>query len=191
MAFLKFAILTMVCSSLVLAEASDTTFDLDRIKTQNGRVYEDILILDSDQHGLLFRHAVGIAKVDFQQLSTNLRMLYEPVVEEEEMVGEVPESDPEAASLLNMSRNVNITVTARNRVEVPVHHWNRSCATACDRYQNHWPSHWSRYNPALSLAVPECRALAVQDFLITTGLAHRPPGVTTYRLPFNRPYRLY
>jgi hypothetical protein len=191
MRVLKFAIFTMVCSVLAPVEASDVTYDLDKIETQNGRIYRDILILESDQYGLLFRHAVGIAKIDFPQLSMNLRMLYEPVTDEVTEASGEGGDEVEDAPPFDLSRNLRITVTARNRIEFPINHGDCGCASACHHYRNDWPGHWPRYHPALRLAIPECRALAVKDFLITSGLVARPPGVVTYRLPYNRSYRLY
>ncbi len=56
-------------------------FDMDSIKAFDGRVYENILILSGDEHGLMFRHSRGIAKIPFRQLSRNYRMLCEPVAD--------------------------------------------------------------------------------------------------------------
>lgn len=191
MKVLKFAILTMFLSWPVCSNAGGDTFDLDKIETENGKIYHDILILDSDEYGLLFRHAVGIAKVDFGQLSMNLRMLYEPVGDNAETPGTGAvefEGPPAPAPSL---KDLKITVTARNRVTWPMATSGYHCINPCQQFRAAWPSHWSRYHPGLALAVPECRSLAVRDFLITSGLAARPPGVVTYQLPKSRPYLLY
>ena len=188
MKVLKFAILLLGCCSSCWLVASDVTFDLDRIKTENGRTYRDILILDSDQHGLLFRHAKGIAQLDYAQLSMNLRMLYEPVEEGPvEAQADPSEGDSLLSELGVIGKTADLTLTARNRVTVPFPSYTQHCAA----YRRAWPMHWPRYHPVLPLAIPACRSAAIDDFLITTGLAPRPFGVTTYRLPYNRPYLLY
>jgi len=51
-----------------------------------------------------------------------------------------------------------------------------------------WSSAWPRFNPALLLATPYFRERATRDFLYTSGLLRKPPGVFTYRLPYHRPY---
>ncbi|MDF1823037.1 MAG: hypothetical protein P1U68_00255 [Verrucomicrobiales bacterium] len=191
MKVLKFAMMATVCSVILPVGADDAIYDLDRIETESGRVYRNILILNSDRHGLLFRHAVGIAKLDFQQLSMNLRMLYEPVGDEEGVPGGMGGDERDVSSPLETIRNLKVTVTAANRIEFPLFRWNDSGVAGCHQYRKDWPNHWSRFDPALCLSVPECRALAVKDFLITTGLAARPPGVVTYRIPFRSSFRLY
>jgi len=52
---------------------------LEQIQTRHGALYREVEILDADRHGLLFRHARGIAKLPFDELSENLRLLYKPV----------------------------------------------------------------------------------------------------------------
>lgn len=160
------------------------------MNTENGRVYRDILILDSDRHGLLFRHEKGIAKFNYDQLSMNLRMLYEPVGEiaEESTVPEAEESPP--GGLAFPDKDLSFTLTVRSRIVSPWLPWQGDpgfCRSRCSECRRAWPQHGSRYHRALRLAIPECRAFAVDDFLITTGLVPRPPGVMTYRLPYNRP----
>ncbi|MEM7601289.1 MAG: hypothetical protein AAF357_07710 [Verrucomicrobiota bacterium] len=191
MKVLKFAVLLLVGFSSILTIASDVTFDLDRIKTEHGRVYHDILILDSDRHGLLFRHRKGIAKIEFSQLSMNLRMLYEPVGEEEP-----PEPAPDVElisveEVIPLSQTAAYTLTAHSRVHLPINAFQAGQWSPCVSYRRNWPSHWPGYQPALRLAIPECRARVIDDFLITTGLVPRPCGVTTYRLPYNRADLLY
>lgn len=191
MRVLKFVILSICSFSSCWVEANDVTFDLDRITTENGRIYQNILILDSDQYGLLFRHAKGIAKINFEQLSMNLRMLYEPV---EEMPMESTVSDATGLPLSELSsfdKGATLLLTARTSAILPLHCYSGVYSSRCPDYRRVWPRHWSRYHPGLRLGIPECRARAVDDFLITTGLVPRPPGVVTYQLPYNRPYLLY
>lgn len=180
MKVLKFATLILAFSGSSWLFAGGDSFDLDRIQTLNGRAYEEILILSSDRHGLLFRHKRGIAKINFNELSMNLRMLYEPV-EETPMETAVDETD-DSFSLLEEE---SITITAANRITVPLGYYRGLGWNRCNAYRCAYPIHWPRYSPALRLAIPECRALAVEDFLITTGLVPRPFGVRTYRLPYN------
>jgi len=52
---------------------------LEQIQTRHGALYREVEVLDADRHGLLFRHARGIAKLPFDELSDHLRLLYKPV----------------------------------------------------------------------------------------------------------------
>lgn len=191
MKFLKFAIFFLcICFPFALSASNDVTFDLERISTENGKVYRDILILDSDRHGLLFRHSKGIAKIDFSRLSMNLRMLYEPVGEEPTTMPEASlEGDPIDPEILDGLPPV--TLTARTSATIPIRSDYFGCWSPCEAYRRSYPGWWPRYQPALRLAVPRCRSLAVKDFLITTGLVPRPFGVKIFRLPYNRADLLY
>lgn len=161
-------------------------FDLEKISTVEGREYREILIVDSDEHGLLFRHQRGIAKLPFASLPTNLRMLYEVTAPVETIDEEEATDSEEAAPNGAISPMV---FTVRTRV------YPQQNSNSCDPYQLGygcgpflWPSHWPRFGTAHHLVNPYCRELAVRDFLYTSGLLPKPPGVFTYRLPNNRPY---
>lgn len=191
MKVLIFGILILGVGMGLPAAADDLTFDLEQIRTANGKVYKQIQILDSDGFGLLFRHREGIAKVDYDQLSMNLRMLYEPVEEMPLDSTPIEPDSTETTTFLESLKGKSVEILAKNRIEVPLVRLFPRSSNSCFGYAHHWPVHWPRYQPALRLAIPECRALALEDFLITTGLVPRPPGVRTYRLPYNRADLLY
>lgn len=159
-------------------------YDLEKITTTEGKEYREILVIESDEHGLTFRHRHGISKLLFSSLPTNLRMLYEGTVplEAPEEVADTEEAvvadsgGPELDSLV---------FTVRTRVYPPMNRGGYG-VNGCSPVG--WPSAWPRYNPALLLANPYCREWATRDFLYTSGLLRKPPGVFTYRLPYHRPY---
>lgn len=202
MKVLRFAIFLLAVLGVGAVSGDDALYDFEQLTTENGKVYRSIFVLGSDSHGLLFRHEEGIAKIDFEQLSMSLRMLYEPVesppVEPFPAEGEAADRKDAGAEAetgqsasassagVDWLRGATVTLTARNRVSVPWRAYGTFCGTACGPLRHSWPQHWPRYQPALRLAIPSCRAAAVEDFLITTGLVPRPPGVNTYRLPYNR-----
>ena len=175
--------------SNVLSDEGD--FDLDLIKALDGQVYENILILSGDEHGLMFRHSRGIAKIPFRLLSMNLRMLYEPVADvaaggaEEAGVEEMTDDGTETEVV---ELPLPTTLQTSTRFSAPLW-WARGAMTQMPRSKMApWPSHWPRYHPAHALAYPDYRELAVRDFLYTTGLAPRPAGVHPYPLPRRGPY---
>ena len=57
------------------------SLDLDKLTTKSGEVFYQIQVISSDKNGLLFRHSQGASKVDFSDLSANVRDLFEPVAE--------------------------------------------------------------------------------------------------------------
>lgn len=182
MKFLTFAIILPLFAMIPNGFSQDGDFDLDSIKTVDGKRYLEIWILDADDHGMTFRHRDGIAKLPFHQLSMNLRMLYEPVAEVADAEGEVEEE------LFVFSEDASIQATASTRLTAPIY-WLRGAYTQMPQPQMApWPSHWPRYHPAHALAYPAYRELAVRDFLYTTGLAERPPGIHPYALPRHGPY---
>lgn len=169
-------------------------FDLDSITTIEGRSFQEILILGSDEHGLMFRHRSGIAKLPFSELSMNLRMLYEPVAEvrpadeAETTTGHSAAANSEALD----SEPDHAVATVRTTLTAPggfIH----GALIQMPRPQASvvWPSHWPRYHPAHALAVPAFRELAVRDFLYTTGLAPRPAWIRPYPLPRHGPYSFH
>lgn len=196
MDLLKFTILFGVCLLLTVPSGQAEGYDLERIKTNRGRVYHDILIMGADSYGMLFRHRNGIAKVGFESLSMNLRMMYEPTGEEEESFQAAVASEESLSPVSKESGEVALpipsTLTVRTSIVIPHHRvFSHGKGHASCRQPVHWPSHWTRYHPAIALAVPACRERAIRDFLITTGLVPRPCGVVTYALPRHGPYRFY
>lgn len=176
--FARKLVLALIVSFLFANVAQ--AFDFEKIATKDGPVYREVFIVDVDNNGMMFRHADGIAKVRFEQLPMNLRMLYEPADDGAELTVEPEEKNVEPTS--EKARPV-FYVTLQQPVRyVPVYQYYQPC------YQQAWPRHWPRYHPAHAYARPACRAAVVQDFLYTTGLQPKPPGVVTRRLPYNRPY---
>lgn len=184
MKILTGATIFLLCCSVGTEVAK--SFDFESLTTTADRHYQEVFVLESDQHGLTFRHRYGIAKVPFGELSMNLRMLYEPVGE----VGDpgAPDLDAESTEVFLEEPDYAIA-TVRTTITAPLWWWQgaltqmpRPCPPVV------WPSHWPRYHPAHALAVPAYRELAVRDFLYTTGLAPRPCGVHPYPLPRHGPY---
>jgi len=196
MKFLKFAIVPCLACWLLASASGEGGYDLEKISTNDGRVYRDILVVEADRHGLMFRHRDGIAKVDYEFLSRNLRMLYEPVSEVEEK-GEGGSADSDSpdgegdgegdgrageAGIAEEAGSWTVTLRSRTIVAVPRAAGWRSGCRPCGAGAVTWRRHWPRYHPAHALAGPICREAVVRDFLYTTGLLARPPGVTVRRL---------
>lgn len=163
-----------------ISSAAEESFDLESIRTLDGQVYEEILILSGDESGLMFRHRRGIAKIPFRQLSMNLRMLYEPVADvaagtSDVAVDEATSNEEEESVAVELL--VPAVVQTSTRVEVSMEWLRGALAQMPRRQMAPWPSHWSSFHPAHALAYPEYRELAVRDFLYTTGLAPRPCGI--------------
>lgn len=184
--------------------SDESVFDFERIALEGGRVYREVLVIEGDRHGLLFRHRDGIAKVPYSELSTNLRMLYEPVgdlpsaedAEEEEIGGfeEAGKGDDAGGD----SGAYVITAQARNRVSVPLS-WIGSGPVVpwalplgyLPEYRAPWRAHWGPYPLALSLANPRYRELAVRDFLQTVYPGVYPCRSHSYRVPLRTYYSRY
>lgn len=185
MKFLKTATLMGAISMIgFLSLADEEVTDFDRLKTKQGRTYHKIFVLSADAHGLMFRHERGIAKLSFQELPMNLRMLYEPAQPEPEAetdLGNVNQTVDEKGS--STPAPVYVTYLVR-----PVYQITQQAPNYCRSYAQYWPQHWPRYHPAHAYASAPCREQVVRDFLYTTGLACKPPGVVTRRLSYRRPY---
>ena len=165
--------------------ADEEFFDFDRIKTTHGRTYEKIFVISADSHGLMFRHETGIAKLSFSELPMNLRMLYEPAESDADLKTEDSEVAVEE-EVKPSNAPVYVTYIVR-----PVYQINETMPNYCRTPAQYWPNHWPRYHPAHALAHAPHRELVVRDFLYTTGLACKPPGVVTRRLPYRRPYLMH
>ncbi len=165
--------------------ADEEVFDFERLKTTHGRTYEKIFVLSADAHGLMFRHEAGIAKLSFTELPMNLRMLYEPAETEAELKSESPEEEAEG-KLAPAASPVYLTYLIR-----PVYQVYQTMPNYCRAPAQYWPNHWPRYHPAHALAHAPHRELVLRDFLYTTGLACKPRGVVTRRLPYRRPYLMH
>jgi hypothetical protein len=183
MNFIKIATVMGAISIMGFSSLADEEFfDFEEIKTTHGRTYEKIFVISADSHGLMFRHDIGIAKLSFSELPMNLRMLYEPAESGAELKTEMPE---EAVEVRGDPQSSPVYQTYLIR---PVYQIYQTMPYFCRGPVQYWPNHWPRYHPAHALAHAPCRELGVRDFLYTTGLACKPPGVVTRRLSYKRSY---
>lgn len=172
-------------------EEANRVIDLEEIKTLTGTRYEAIEVLGADEYGLMFRHRRGIAKVNFSELSTGLRMLYEGG----DLVGVAPAESTEAVQpggdVTSEPTTTEIFVPVLSfRLQIQ-RGWHepspRPCGgSPCASFP--WRSHWPRYHSAHALTRPDCRALVLRDFLYTTGLQPKPCGVVTRSLSQGHAY---
>lgn len=179
MNILTLAISIVLLGAMSLSDASEP-YDLERIRTIEGREYRRVLILEADQYGLSFRHDGGIAKLPFSSLSENLRMLYE-VIDEVPGDGEVEAALPEETTAEAIPPEICLPspaiLLARSRVVIPSPAlYLGGGYTSADRVP--WPAWWPRYDPVHELTNPYFRELAVRDFLYSSGLLRTPPGIT-------------
>ncbi len=164
----------------------DVSYDLDKIVTLHGKIYRDILIMDADAYGLFFRHRSGIAKLSFSELSAGLGAMYQ-LTDDEFPNGAEPLEEPlESGGLIedeSIENGLELISWTRINKRQPGY---SSGLSYCPPV--YWPGHWSRYQSAHNLVNPYCRAAVLQDFLYTTGLLPRPPGVLVHRLPSPTPW---
>lgn len=195
MKFLIVAVFGMILSVPLFCKGGGGDYDLPQIKTVYGKVYREIYILEADEYGLTFRHRDGIAKVVFSALSENLRMLYEVTgevggVESNSEKGKSPkagETEPHESGSTGINSSgsygaLPLVVTVRTRVTFPSPAlWLGGGYPGSDRMG--WSARWHRYGSVHELANPYYRELAVRDFLYSSGLLPKPPGIFTYRIP--------
>ncbi len=185
MSVIKFIIICSYLLSGVLIQggADDNLgYDLDKIVTLHGKTFQDILILDADQYGLLFRHRQGIAKLSFSELSAGLRGMYEPLDD-----GFSPLEDPvESGGLIQNEVATEIRIDLLNRTRI--YHRPVQYPAIYTPVPLVWPQHWPRYHSPHHLVNPYYRAAVLQDFLYTAGLLPLPPGVNIVQLPSPTPW---
>lgn len=178
---------TVICAYLlsgILIQGianDDLSYDLDKIVTLRGKTFQDILILNADQHGLLFRHRRGIAKLRFSELSAALRGMYETLDND---FGSL-EEPLESGSLIQgkAESEVQIDLITRNRIYLrPVQY------RAYTPIPLAWQQHWPRYHSPHNLVNPYYKAAVLEDFLYTAELLPLPPGVNIVRLPSPTPW---
>ncbi len=174
MKFLIAAIFGTLFVGTVSSRSEEGDFDLEKIQTEQGRIYQDILILGADRHGLTFRHREGIAKIEFPSLSANIRMLYEvtdeaPGAGSEEIDGNPPVVAPGEPAVADEEGRV-LVLHHRLTLYAPVNGW-PSCLPCQDGIT--WRSSWPRYHPAHRLAFSCYRERTVRDFLFLSGISGR------------------
>lgn len=159
--------------------------------TLNGRSFHDVTIVGIDPNGILFKHANGAGKVRFEELSPEIRnhFGYDPeaaaVFEGRALRNPVPQNP--AGAVAGQGGITPVTFTFRTRVALPSrtssyggYPWSLTgCGPALANY--YWPYQWGRWHPGLAYTRFPCRQAAERDFLISTGILPRPPGIRTWR----------
>ncbi|MDF1753704.1 MAG: hypothetical protein P1U89_13070 [Verrucomicrobiales bacterium] len=180
MKILSFAFTCVLVSGFFAGNSQ--AYDLAKMTTKTGKVYREVRIIDADKHGLLFRHAGGIAKESFPFLSNNIRDMFEPV-------GEIPaadapkvaeKGDAKAQAVKNQVYIPDVTLTLLIRQPVAKQpNW------YCQMHPNplNWPSHWHRFHSAHYLTNPICRAAVTRQFLQDTGLLPHADGRIYHHWP--------
>ncbi len=173
---------------------ADGPRQLRTLQTLDGREFHDVKIESVDPNGILFRHRNGAAKIRFVHLEPELREAYgyleneAHAFETERPNAEVAVTDPAPAGMeADGGELTPLRLTFRVRTTFPVQALvsrNGCGPTSCGASLASWPwpSHWSRFHPGLAYSLFPCRQLAERDFLITSGILPRPPGVCTWRL---------
>lgn len=150
-------------------EFEDDFNRIQSLETTNGRVFSSVEILKVDANGLIFRHSRGLAKVVFADLSPAIRERfgYDPAAAEDFVESRKPEPKPAAEP--KKPRRILIIFRPRPQIvpcsPIPVP------LLSCQQLP--YPH---------SLAQYPNRRLAELDFLYTTGILPRPPGVTVRRI---------
>jgi len=148
------------------------------IETGDGRRFVDCTVLKADGIGLYFRHRKGIARVLYDDLSADLLAKLEPLPEADETGGKevLTAESPHAATDPSAGRangEFRLVFSQRVVIGVPGHllyHPVYGCP-AGGLVDAHRYSHFG------------WRQAAERDFLITSGILPRPPGVITRRVP--------
>jgi len=165
---IKFAIILNVFFLAPTAFAQD--YDLEKLTTKDGKVYQEVQIIDADKEGLLFRHKRGITKEPFPFLTANIRDMFEPV-------GKVPQTIEVDLGEKPTNPQIAAPPTTQPIPEVVLTFWIRRplCTVGpsfCGMHRNpqNWPTQWHRFNDAHLLTNPIYRAAATRNLLITAGL---------------------
>lgn len=196
--FQKFGLILGSVFALALgakAGGGDSERTLRVLETLDGRVFDDVAIDSVDPNGLLFRHRDGIAKIRFANLNPAIREAYGFTEEDAlafetgrtitEIVAAPNSAPPQACQAAGVSP---LVLSFRIRTTFP------TASPACANYgfgpmgcgaslaQFPWASHWNRFHPGLAYSRFPCRQLAERDFLLSSGILTRPPGVWSWRL---------
>lgn len=187
MRLLTFASVLGLCGSLLVPGMRAAEYDLPSITTLYGREYQEVFILGSDEHGLMFRHRNGVAKLSFSELSQNFRDMFQPVSEVEQVgvepgeegdsdsAEEVKETDAESGATAK-SKTYDLLVATRTTIH-------RYPVVVVHRPVLQWRSGWPRFQQAHLLADPVVRELALREFLYTSGLGCLPPSASVCGYP--------
>ena len=129
MNLIKYALICgyLISGSLIQGFAEDDiTYDLEKIVTLRGKIYRNILILNSDANGLFFRHHGGIAKLSFLELTDGLRSMYQVPDDDASDDSEALEEPRESGGLITGDAEVEDEQT----VKVP---WWQHAGRPCRR----------------------------------------------------------
>lgn len=165
----------VVMAAVMVAVVSQSVSARD-LETADGRRFADCTVLKADQLGLYFRHENGIARVLYEDLSEELLAALEPLPEVEDELplridaGRAPAVDL-AADDSNAQAVGEFSLVFWQQINYQVPSQSIYCCPSGGVAGLHRYSHFG------------CRQLAELDFLITSGILPRPPGVVTRRLP--------
>lgn len=188
--------ISLVLVGLMGARASDDSYGVGKLEpshayrsleTLDGREFFDVRIVQVDPGGLLFRHRGGAGKVMFSDLPAEWGKRYG---HDEKSAKAIEAGRPEMkleegfawASEHSAPPFPVITLTYRVRTTLPpvIAPAPSGCGASLASFP--WHSHWSRFHPGLAYPLFPCRQLAERDFLISSGILPRPPGVGVWRL---------
>ncbi len=155
---------------------------LKSITTLSGKTFRNVEVITADAHGLLFRHTKGTAKIDFSDLSFNIREMFQttgPVVEvaktddgkgsDEGQIDAAAGDDDYGYESLDILSRTRITINFPQS-----YGFGHGCCNPFNPATVNWHPYWGRYHYGLSYANFHCRQAAEQDFLIRSGIArHR------------------
>lgn len=147
---------------------------LAELRTNDGKQYQTVEIIKIDPNGVIFRHSKGIAKVVFPDLNPALqeRFGYDPAAAEAFV-----EKGKDANRATNQQTRSKRPTQAVVIVAKPARSTKLGiCQT------NQLVGLFPQLPYPLRLAQYPYRRLAELDFLYTTGLVPRPPGVRVHRL---------
>lgn len=182
---IKLAIIAVLISFSIpgLAQA----FDLEKLTTKTGQVYHNVKVINSDKHGLLFRHSTGICKADFHSLSDNIRELFEPAPESKSrpihsksrsVHSKLPTDKGGADQHASAEQDLILTIVVRRTYHPGTQ--NGACAHQLSQWHptpHNWPTNYHRFDPVNLLHNPFYRAQAKLNFLQFNGLLPASCGV--------------
>lgn len=200
----KFAIFRLILSAVLfgigllgsVTANADPPSAMRSLRTLDGREFFDVRVQKADPTGLFFQHRHGSAKISFTHLDPEIGKSYgygeeeAKAFEKDRPHTEIETNAPAWADPIDVSQTLPpLRLTFRTRTIFPVGstfshggcgYSPTGCGASLASYP--WPSHWSRFHPGLAYSLFPCRQLAERDFLITSGILPRPPGVCTWRL---------
>ncbi len=177
----------IILSQMVLSFAAYSQgYNLEKLTTKDGKIYQEVQIINSDKEGLLFRHKDGIIKESFAFLTPDIREMFAPIAQvphaievdlSESMAIQDHEETPPKVQL----PEIVFTFVIRRPVCTSAPHFCRM-----HRSPKNWPTQWHRFNDAHLLTDPVFRASVTRNFLLATQLLPEPCGAILH--PSSRPH---